>query len=394
MRNFAPDCKHNNTTDMSNSKILCAACAMLLATAVAKAQNGDVTQRELRVGFVLPLHQNNGDGLRMTEYYRGWLLALDSLKQHGYSADIWAWNIPEEGDPKTAFDDPAAARLDLIVGPIYTSQVGRVARFAEEHNIKVVLPFSIFAPQMKTVTQLYQVYQPGDSLTADFVADYVKRFHDCHTVIIDCNDANSQKGAFTSALRTALEQQHMTCRVTNLKSQEETFMKAFEKGKHNMVVLNSGRAQELNMAMLKLNNLVANLPETRISLYGYTDWLMYLRQHRQNFSHYDTYIPSTFHTQLSETRTSALVKKYRDTFGTDMQQALPRFALTGFDHAMFFLQGLHRYGTAFTGSRWQQPSLPLQSPLRFEPTPKGGRYNKQKLLLHYTMNGDVEEIKL
>jgi hypothetical protein len=81
-------------------------------------------------------------------------------------------------------------------------------------------------------------------------------------------------------------------------------------------------------------------------------------------------------------------------FGTDMQQALPRFALTGFDHAMFFLQGMHLYGNSFTGSRWQQPSRPLQTPLRFEPTPRGGRYNKQKLLLHYTQGGVVEEIKL
>lgn len=367
---------------------------LLLAFTAAQAQDNDIAQRELRIGFILPLHQHNGDGLRMTEYYRGWLLALDSLKMHGFSADVWAWNVPEEANVAATLDDPAAAKLDLIVGPIYSSQVGAVAHFAERNNIKTLLPFSIYAPEMKTVTQLYQVYQPSDSLTKDFVADYVKRFKGCHTIIIDCNDKESNKAAFTSALRKALDQKHSSVNVTNLKTTEENFIKAFKKGERNVVVLNSGRAPELKMALLKLNNLIMNEPETLVSLYGYTDWLMYLRQYKHDFCRYDTYIPSTFHTQLTEAKTQQLVKKYQEVFGTDMQQALPRFALTGFDHAMFFLQGLHLYGSGFTGSRWQQPSSPLQTPLRFEPTPRGGRYNKQKLLLHYTLEGAVEEIKL
>jgi hypothetical protein len=272
--------------------------------------------------------------------------------------------------------------------------VGAVAHFAESNNIKALLPFSIYAPQMNTVTQLYQVYQPSDSLTQDFVADYVKRFKGCHTIVIDCNDKESNKGTFTAALRNALDQMHMSTSITNLKNSEESFIKAFKKGERNVVVLNSGHAPELKMALLKLNNMTMIDPEMQVSLYGYTDWLMYLKQYQQDFCRYDTYIPSTFHTQLTEPTTQQLVRKYQEVFGMDMQQALPRFALTGFDHAMFFLQGLHLYGKNFTGSRWQQPSTPLQSPLRFEPTPRGGRYNKQKLLLHYTQEGVVEDIKL
>ena len=373
-------------------KWLLAACCLLTGSTAAEAQTDEVTQRELRVGFILPLHRQNGDGIRMTEYYRGWLMALDSLKRSGYSADVWAWNVPEDGQPGTALDDPAAQRLDLIVGPIYSQQVGPVAHFAEQHDIRVVMPFSIYAPQMSRTTQLFQVYQPADSINDICTADYVERFRDSNTVIIDCNDDTSNKGAFTTALRAALERHHMAYKLTNLKNSEEDFLKAFDSKRRNVVVLNTGRAPELNMAILKLNNLTMNQPETRISLYGYTDWVMYMRQHERNFYRYDTFIPATFHTDLNDPITRRLMQQYRATFGCDMQQAWPRFALTGFDHAMFFLQGLHRYGKSFTGSRWQQPSKPVQTPLRFEPTPKGGRYNKQLMLLHYTMNETVEKI--
>ena len=35
----------------------------------------------IRVGIMLPLHNVNGDGRRMKEYYRGFLMACDSLKR-------------------------------------------------------------------------------------------------------------------------------------------------------------------------------------------------------------------------------------------------------------------------------------------------------------------------
>ena len=41
------------------------------------------TAKTIKVGVVLPLHDVDGDGKRMTEYYRGFLMGCDSLKQQG-----------------------------------------------------------------------------------------------------------------------------------------------------------------------------------------------------------------------------------------------------------------------------------------------------------------------
>ena len=45
----------------------------------------DVRGRAIRLGVMLPLHDINGDGRRMVEYYRGVLMACDSLKKLGIS---------------------------------------------------------------------------------------------------------------------------------------------------------------------------------------------------------------------------------------------------------------------------------------------------------------------
>ena len=90
----------------------------------------DMRQREIRVGVMLPLHNENGDGRRMTEYYRGMLMACDSLRIHGISTDIRAWNVAENTDIQTVLRDPRAEECDLIIGPLYTKQVKALGDFA------------------------------------------------------------------------------------------------------------------------------------------------------------------------------------------------------------------------------------------------------------------------
>ena len=65
---------------------------------IAQVSSDDIRQRAIRVGVMLPLHNINGDGKRMVEYYRGILMACDSLKQTGISVDIHAWNTAEDAD--------------------------------------------------------------------------------------------------------------------------------------------------------------------------------------------------------------------------------------------------------------------------------------------------------
>ena len=76
----------------------------------------DLRQREVRIGVLLPLHNINGDGKRMVEYYRGVLMACDSLRANGISTDIRAWNVPEEADIDKILSDPYAANRDLMIG--------------------------------------------------------------------------------------------------------------------------------------------------------------------------------------------------------------------------------------------------------------------------------------
>ena len=370
-----------------------AAAKQVTVVKTAPVVADDVKNREIRLGIMLPLHNINGDGRRMTEYYRGVLMACDSLKKQGLSIDVHAWNTAEDGNIYKVLEDPAAAKCDLIIGPLYSKQMDALSAFVTKHDIRLVIPFSINAPQLTTNRNIFQVYQSPTEQNEVIIARFIERFKSYHTVVIDCNDSTSKKGTFTFSLRRQMEQRGMDVVVTNLKSTEANFSRAFSRMKPNVVILNTGRSQELGVAFSKINGLKANSPELDITMFGYTDWLLYTRTHLENFYKYNTYIPSVFYYNPLSVGTQRFERKYRQNFRSDMQNALPRFAITGFDHAFFFLKGLHKYGKSFNGADGMFGYPPVQTPLKFERYGNGGLRNKTMMFIHYQPEHTVETIK-
>ena len=352
----------------------------------------DMRQREIRVGIMLPLHNENGDGKRMVEYYRGVLMACDSLRVNGISTDIRAWNVAENADIQQVLKDPKAAECDLIIGPLYTKQVKALGDFALQNDIRVLIPFSINGNEVFDNSNLFQVFQNGNQTNNSYVFRFYQRFKDSHVVIIDCNDSTSTKGSFTTVLRRKLEQEGVPYSITNLKSGEVKFKQSFSTTKHNVVVLNTSRSQELNIAFAKLNGLLMTAPTLNISMFGYPEWLMYNRQHLDNFYKFDTYIPSTYYMSPLSPRGEHFKKKYRWNFHQDMQPYHQRYAVTGFDQAYFMIKGLHMYGTHFTGASGMVGYTPLQTPLHFERIGNGGMQNRAILFVHYTKDNKIETI--
>ena len=360
---------------------------------MSQAPSDDVRQRAIRVGVMLPLHNINGDGKRMIEYYRGILMACDSLKQSGISVDIHAWNAAEDADIIQILHDNDAARCDIIFGPLYSRQMQAMSDFVQRNDIRLVIPFSINAPQLLTNPNIFQIWQSPTNVTNSSIDRYLENFKDYHPVFIDCNDSTSKKFPFTSGIRRQLDNRGIVYNITNLKSSEEQFSKAFSRTQKNIVILNTGRSQELGVAFAKLNGLLLKEPTLEISMFGYTEWLSYTRTHLENFYKYDTYIPSAFHYNPLTPQTQRLEQKYRWNFHSDMQHALPRFALTGFDHAFFFLKGLHKYGKSFNGAAGMFGYPPVQTPLMFERLGNGGFQNRSVSLVHYTTDHRMEMIR-
>lgn len=373
--------------------LLLAASVMAAHMAVAQTKtNTDMRRRAIKVGVMLPLHADNGDGKRMVEYYRGVLMACDSLRANGISTDVTAWNVAEQSDISETLQDVRAAQCDLIIGPLYSSQVKPLGDFAKKHEVKVLIPCSINSTEVYDNGCLFQVYQNGNVLNEAYSYRFYQLFRDCHPIIIDCNDSTSTKGGFTRSLRRKLEQEGIDYSITNLKSSEAAFTKCFLPNKRNVVVLNTSRSSELNVVFAKLSGMLVANPKLQVSMFGYPEWLQYTHSHLDNFYKFDVYVPSTYYMDPLAHRTTRFMQKYRWNFHQDMQHYPQHFAAMGFDHAYYFIRGLHLYGERFNGSATLVGYTPLQSPLNFERIGNGGMQNRSVIIVHYTRNQRVETI--
>lgn len=360
-------------------------------TTVVNNKNVDIRERAIRLGVMLPLHNENGDGRRMVEYYRGVLMAIEDLKTEGISVDVHAWNLAEDANVGMMLLENGVTDCDLIFGPLYTKQMDQLSQFVKAYGVKLVIPFSISGNHVRDNADIYQIYQPQSELDATAINNFLVRFRGYNYVIVDCNDENSTKGSFTSALRAKLDESKLNYNITNLNSSEQTFARAFSLEKPNVVVLNTARSPQLNDAFRKLNTLTAANKNIQVSLFGYNEWLMYEKAYMELYYKYDTYIPTYYYYNTGSSRIKNLETRYKERFGAEMMAAIPRFAITGYDQARFFLRGLHRDGKTFTGEIPDKDAL--QTQFKFERVGEGGGLkNKQFLFIHYNRNRTISTV--
>lgn len=358
----------------------------------AEAPNPKKTS--IDVGIMLPLHNVDGDGRRMVEYYRGLLMGVEKLKGDDININVKAWNVPIDADIRTTLSQPGTDKLDIIFGPLYTKQVKDLGAFCSKNNIRMVIPFSISGNEVDHNQNVYQIYQNQTDITNSSITHFLELFGNDHPVIIDCNDTTSNKGIFTFGLRKQLEDKGIAYSITNLNSSIERFATAFSLTKRNIVILNTGRSPELSRVMRKLDELTEANKNVRISMFGYTDWLMYQKynQNQTYFCKYDAYIPTTFYYNEESGTIQRFNQNYKSRFNADMMNALPRFAITGYDQAIFFIGGLHKYSEDFNGNAKQLYSTPLQTPYNFQKTASGGYRNKAFQIMHFKNDGTIDAI--
>ena len=101
----------------------------------------------VKVALLLPFMTNEAipstETQRFIEYYEGFLLAVDSLKNTGCSIDLSVYDTGNGTKKlKEILKEDALKNANLIIGAVQNDQIGPVAEFAQKNNIKYVIPFT------------------------------------------------------------------------------------------------------------------------------------------------------------------------------------------------------------------------------------------------------------
>ena len=338
---------------------------------------------------------NRDEQIRMVEYYEGFLMAVDSLKEKGVSIDIYTYDTYNNtSSVKSILAKDEMKNMNIIFGPAYPEQVKPVADFAKKKNIRLVIPFTSKGNEVFNNPSIYQINTPQSYLYSEVYEHFTRKFTNANVIFLDAEDGDKDKADFIKGLKEELKGKHIP--FTELKGEAitpESLKGAMNATLDNVFIPTSGT----NIALIKLlPQLIVTLrdnPDYRMQLFGYPEWQTYTNDHLASFYELDTYFYSSFYTNNLFPEAIRFSSAYRKWYSKDMSNTFPKYGMLGFDTGYFFLKGLSQYGSNLEDKLNKVTVTPIQTGFKFERVNNwGGFINRKVFFVHFTKN--YELIKL
>lgn len=352
----------------------------------------------INVAVILPFMLKQEVNVRSalyTEYYQGFLLAVDSLKRQGYSINVNAYDSEDSLEVvKEILTQPMMTTMDLIIAPDDDRAIDVIADFGEQHDINVVNTFSMKNEKVNTNARLFQSNIPGSYLYAEVIALFVKTFSDKTIVFLHNTEDSEPENEFITALKTELAERNMNDTVCNYTTVLElSNLSHIRKLRSVLFIPTSNKKEAIATTLPALEEFVANNPQCNVSLFGYPSWVPQINKNINRFYKLDTYMFSRFYTIPNDNRLYDLSIKYLYWYNSEMKNASPRYALLGFDTGMYFMSAIARYGKNFANYDLLPEYRSIQTDFKFERINNwSGFINKSFYFVHLAPNHTIEKI--
>jgi LysM repeat protein len=346
----------------------------------------------VRAAVILPfLDGSKGETSRIVEYYEGFLMAMDSLKHKGVSVDLYTYNSgPETSSLNNILNKEEMKRMDVIFGPMYPQHIKPLADFAEQHNIRLVIPFTSKDNTVYQNPWVYQINTPQSYLYSEVYDHFTRQFPNANVIFVEATTDTEEKKEFIKGLKEELGNRSIHFTSVPEDADSEQMEKALKSERENVFVPTSGSNATLIKILPQLVLLTRNHPDTPTRLFGYPEWQTYTKDHLEAFFELDTYFYSSFYTNNLLPAAIDFARDYRRWFGKVMEERYPKYGMLGYDTGFFFLNGLRQYGSEFEERMQEMNLTSIQTGFKFERvTNFGGFINKKVFFVHFTPNYEL-----
>lgn len=333
-----------------------------------------------RVAVLLPFGSGGAMQESMVEFYRGFLMAADSVRSLGQTLEIHALDA---GANTSQLDEILRSgelrEMDFVIGPGVAAQTDALADYCHRHGIRLVMPFNTPYASLPSNPSVYQAIASPEVQTQFALQLVMENFADAHFVFLKTNNYNERGVALQNALRQQLEQFGVSFSDLNVNADDLALDRAMSITRRNVILLDSPAEPALQHAAGVLKRFQDANPGYKLSLLGYPDWLERAEAYSAVFHSLDTYIFTTFYSNPLSGRTIRFRRQYKDFFHAEMPSQSPSLCMTGFDLGLALLL---------------DNVSPLQNGYRFiQVDGQGGYVNSFVELVRYSPNRLISVIR-
>jgi LysM repeat protein len=347
-----------------------------------------------KIAILLPYDAENPKSSsamsRFTEFYEGMLLAVDSLREQGYSSEFFVYDIGEQTDKLKKLlqsNEEVLKDVNLIIGGISNEQIKIIAGFALKNKVKYVIPFTQKNDEVLNNAYVFQVNTPKEYLYANAAYAGANLFSGYNIIFLDTKDADPQT-EFINEFKKELKEKNIPFRdvVFNADKFKTDITNLLSTTQSNMIMPVSSSLDALIKIKTVLRNINESKPEYDITLFGYPVWqtVNYTRECLDDFHALNTCIYSLFYADNMSPGVKVFYNDYKYWFSKNPTPLFPKYAMLGFDTGMFFLQAIKKYGANFDNNITALNYKSLQTGFNFERVNNwGGFINTNIYMIHF-----------
>ena len=341
----------------------------------------------VRLAVILPFKARGSTQAKMLDFYRGVLMAVDSLKHGGTSFEIYAYSVDDKAENlDKILQQEELSRANIIFGPADSAQIAAVSRYAKAHGMLHVNPFYRWSLETENNPKFFTLNPPTRIQDSEAVKLLSSAFEGSNIVLLET-------GARSNSIATRLRTDSLPHRNVEMPHTEKGLAELIDPTRRNVLIPSSSDIKSLNVLMPLYLSMRRNHPEWDMCLVGYSEWQTYAGTLLEDFYKGDTYIFTPFFLKREDPVLKQLESTYLNHFGKPMPTGYPRMTVYGYDCAMHFLSGMIRWGTDFDEE--SEYRNPLQHSFRMKrKTNWGGLENHFMQFIHYKTTHDIESITL
>lgn len=346
----------------------------------------------LNIALMLPMNINSKPNASYVEFYQGFLLGLENVKQtSGGDTKLTVYNTAHDQlKVQQIVNSTMFEGTNLIVGPVYEDELNPVLQYAHKHSVPVVSPLANITAVQSPV--LYQL-SPSTEKKYEKIANLLDGGRDIYLIYASSNDKEFEQeiirelhGRPYSAYNYSFTDQKSTFTPRNAEAHAIESMDDILKGEKPCLFIVLANAET------DVDRILGTISSSKVALtdrsessaqyvvMGTSRWGRFGNIDHTSYFNNNVVMISTYHAKRDSKAVRDFDSRYIEAYG-----ALPSlYAYRGYDTAMIFCAGMRG---DIDYKMLDKRYTPLQTTYKFVEGNAGERYiNQEWVRVNYNSN--------
>ena len=302
-------------------------------------------ENEVNIALVLPfqLHKSAPpkQAYLYTDYYKGFLLAMDSVSRiTNRHINIKVYDTQHNLNvTDSILALPELKSMNMIIAPSEPQQLARINAFGKANGVPVMNCFTTKNEDYLDNPYVYQVNTPTNEMMHDVMKWFDEQFKGYNVVFLNAS-SESDKEMFEH-MRTHINRKKYPTATINV-SGDLTYndiSNQMNPGSKYVFIPSSGDKALVKKYIKALKQVKNERFDCDLSLIAYPEYVLYLKDYQTDLQDVDTYMFTRFF-NANGFRTRDLEAAYKTNFGGEPLSAVPNMAIYGYDTGMYLLKSL------------------------------------------------------